>query len=82
MKLWNNFWLIAVACLTLGLAPFVPEPHVWEKVRWLFTGTGPGWEPIYIFDFFLHGWPWVLLIRLGIIKVIQLIKGPKQVTEG
>ena len=27
--------LVVVACLTLGLAPFVPEPHVWEKLRML-----------------------------------------------
>ena len=30
--------LLLVACLTLGLAPFFPEPHVVEKLRMLFTG--------------------------------------------
>ena len=27
-----------LACLTLGLAPFTPEPHVWEKLKMLAAG--------------------------------------------
>jgi len=27
--------LLVIAALTLGLAPFVPEPHVLEKLRML-----------------------------------------------
>ena len=30
--------IVALACLTLGLAPFTPEPHVWEKLRMLASG--------------------------------------------
>ena len=56
--------------LTLGLAPFVPEPHVIEKLRMLFTGALS--KPIDIFDLFLHGTPWVLLgtklIRQTVMK--------------
>jgi hypothetical protein len=52
-------WLLIVACLTLGLAPFVPEPHVWEKLRMLAAGRLG--RPIDIFDLILHGAPWVLL---------------------
>lgn len=43
----------------LGLAPFSPEPHIWEKLKMLATGTLH--KPIDIFDLFLHGTPWVLL---------------------
>lgn len=46
--------------LTLGLAPFAPEPHVWEKLKMLFNGELA--RPLDIFDLFLHGTPWLLLI--------------------
>lgn len=52
-----GFFLIAA--LTLGLAPFVPEPHVWEKLKMLAGGNLT--RPIDIFDLFLHGIPWLLL---------------------
>ena len=51
---------LILACLTLGLAPFTPEPHVWEKLRMLAGGTLT--QPIDIFDLALHGLPWLLLI--------------------
>ena len=54
------FWLLAVTCLTLGLAPFVPEPHVWEKIRMLAAGDLR--RPIDVFDLVLHGAPWLLLV--------------------
>jgi hypothetical protein len=25
--------VLLIASLTLGLAPFVPEPHIWEKLK-------------------------------------------------
>jgi len=46
--------------LTLGLAPFMPEPHIWEKLKMLGAGTLS--RPIDIFDLFLHGIPWLVLI--------------------
>ena len=52
--------LFVFAALTLGLAPFVPMPHVWEKLLMLFAGELV--KPIDIFDFIMHGTPWVLLI--------------------
>ena len=56
--------LLVAAALTLGLAPFVPEPHVWEKLKLLAAGDLT--RPIDIFDLLLHGTPWILLlIRLG-----------------
>jgi len=51
--------LFLVAALTLGLAPFVPEPHVWEKLRLLLAGELS--RPLDLFDLVLHGAPWVLL---------------------
>ena len=47
--------------LTLGLAPFAPEPHIWEKIRWISTGQMPS-ESIYWLDLLMHGAPWVLLV--------------------
>jgi hypothetical protein len=49
-----------VLCLTLGLAPFTPEPHLWEKLKMLASGELT--ELLDIFDLLLHGAPWLLLI--------------------
>lgn len=57
--------LLIVLCLTLGLAPFSPEPHLWEKLKLLLAGDLV--EPLDIFDLLLHGAPWLLLsIKLGL----------------
>lgn len=59
---------LIVACCTLGLAPFVPEPHIWEKLKML--GAGTLTKPIDIFDLFWHGLPFLLLaaklVRMGL----------------
>ncbi len=52
--------LLLVLCLTLGLAPFTPEPHLWEKLKMLAGGTLI--RPIDILDLLFHGTPWLLLI--------------------
>lgn len=52
--------LFVIASLTLGLAPFVPEPHLLEKLRMLAAGELS--RPIDIFDLVMHGAPWVLLL--------------------
>ncbi len=52
--------LLVLVCLTLGLAPFVPEPHLLEKLRML--GSGELTRPVDVFDLLLHGAPWLLLI--------------------
>lgn len=51
--------LLVLAALTLGLAPFFPEPHLWEKLKMLVSGTLT--KPIDIFDLLLHATPWILL---------------------
>ncbi len=50
---------LALVCGTLGLAPFSPRPHVWEKLTMLASGDLT--RPIDIFDLALHGAPWLLL---------------------
>jgi len=61
MKLPTYSFLIP-ASLLLGLAPFVPEPHLVEKIRWLFTGHA--FRPIDVFDLFLHAtFPALLLVK-------------------
>jgi hypothetical protein len=50
---------LILLALTLGLAPFLPEPHLVEKIRMLFNGTLT--RPMDIFDMVLHGAPWLLL---------------------
>jgi len=52
--------IIIVMCLTLGLAPFAPEPHIWEKLKMLADGSLA--RPIDIFDLFMHGTPWLVLV--------------------
>lgn len=54
-----KFWLMA--SLTLGLAPFFPEPHIWGKIKWI-AGGAVGMQPIDWFDVLLHGTPWVMLL--------------------
>ncbi len=58
-------WTVAVLlALTLGLAPFFPEPHIWEKLKMLFGGTLH--RPLDIFDLLMHAAPWALVIAKAI----------------
>jgi hypothetical protein len=52
--------LVAVLCATLGLAPFHPEPHIWEKLKLLAAGDLV--RPIDWLDLGLHGLPWALAL--------------------
>ena len=66
MKWLDNipFALLAPLAVLLALAPFTPEPHLWEKLKMLQAGTLV--KPIDIFDLFLHGAPLlVLLLKLA-----------------
>ena len=62
-----------IVALTLGLAPFVPEPHVWEKLKMLFAGELS--RPIDIFDLILHGVPW-LLVGLKVLRMAVSARAP------
>ncbi|MRI00428.1 hypothetical protein GH721_07755 [Kriegella sp. EG-1] len=69
----NNWKIILPLCLTLGLAPFIPEPHLWGKLKWVFGGAiGMNFQDW--FDIVLHGFPFVLLLRLLILKSKKNIK--------
>eukprot|EP00003_Mantamonas_plastica_P028386 TRINITY_DN6412_c0_g1_i1.p1 TRINITY_DN6412_c0_g1~~TRINITY_DN6412_c0_g1_i1.p1 ORF type:complete len:100 (+),score=16.51 TRINITY_DN6412_c0_g1_i1:40-300(+) len=50
--------LLLIMCLTLGLAPFTPQPHLFEKLGMLRRGTLT--KPIDIFDLLMHGTPFIL----------------------
>lgn len=60
---------LLIIALLLGLAPFSPEPHLWEKLKMLTAGELV--KPIDIFDLFLHGTPAVLLV----LKLIRMRTG-------
>lgn len=64
------FYLFALLAFTLGLAPFFPEPHVFEKLEMLWSGTLA--RPIDIFDLLLHGTPWLLLL----VKLARMLARP------
>lgn len=55
-----SIWILLLLALTLGLAPYAPEPHIVEKLRMLFSGALT--RPIDIFDLFMHSVPWLLLV--------------------
>ena len=62
MKLLQKIPLpfILLICATLGLAPFSPLPHVAEKLMMLMNGELS--RLVDVFDLFMHGTPWALLI--------------------
>ena len=70
MKALNDWKLVLIACFTVGLAPFVPEPHILGKLRWV-AGGAIGMKPLDWFDLVFHGLPWLLLARLAVIKVLK-----------
>ncbi|MFK8003430.1 MAG: hypothetical protein AB8H86_27915 [Polyangiales bacterium] len=49
-----------LASLTLGLAPFVPEPHLVGKIRWVLGGA-EGMSLVDWGDLAMHGAPWLWL---------------------
>ena len=70
MEVINNWKIMLLLCLTLGLAPYFPEPHILGKVKWILGGA-TGMKPMDWFDVLLHGFPFVLLIRLLAIKILK-----------
>jgi hypothetical protein len=62
--------ILILAALTLGLAPFVPEPHIWEKLKMLVAGDLV--KPVDIFDLLMHATPFVLLaaklVRMAVLR--------------
>lgn len=59
---------------TLGLAPFVPEPHIWEKLKMLAAG-----DLVRLIDWgdlAFHGAPWVLL-ALKLVRMVQVSRAER-----
>jgi hypothetical protein len=69
----DNWLLILLACATLGLAPYAPEPHILGKLRWVLGGA-KGMQFIDWFDLILHGLPWLLLLRLIILTAVRQLQ--------
>jgi len=61
MKLLDKipFRTVIIMTIFLGLAPFVPEPHLWEKLKMLVAGGLV--KPIDIFDVLFHLAPAMVL---------------------
>ena len=61
---------LLVVAVFFALAPFKPEPHLFEKLRMLSEGVLS--RPVDIFDLFMHSFPLVLLaIRLIRIQIYK-----------
>ena len=58
-----------LASLTLGLAPFQPEPHLVGKLRWV-AGGANGMATMDWFDLAMHGAPWIWLL----VSLLQVAK--------
>ena len=69
----QRLFMPAIASLTLGLAPFTPEPHVLEKLR-MIGGGAEGMAMIDWFDLAMHGAPWVWL---AVVAVQLVLPRPK-----
>jgi hypothetical protein len=52
----NFAYVLLLPGLLLGLAPFLPEPHIWGKLKWVLGGA-VGMQPMDWFDLALHGAP-------------------------
>jgi hypothetical protein len=66
-----RFWLLV--SLTLGLAPFFPEPHIWGKLKWL-AGGAQGMQLMDWFDLLMHGLPWLFLIASIVLHFTRFSK--------
>jgi hypothetical protein len=64
----DSWKIIILICLSLGLAPFFPEPHILGKIKWIFGGA-TGMTLMDWFDVLLHGFPFIFLIRLILLKL-------------
>lgn len=59
---------------TVGLAPFVPEPHIWEKLKMLAAG-----DLVRLIDWgdlAVHGAPW-LLLALKLVRMVQVSRAER-----
>jgi len=59
---------LIVMAIFMSLAPFKPQPHLWEKLNMLLSGILT--KPLDIFDLFWHSF----LIILVVIKLARRSK--------
>lgn len=65
----NLPWIVLIiGSLTLGLAPFTPQPHLFEKIQMMVNGQLS--NGVDIFDLFLHGMFPLLLITKAVFTFI------------
>ena len=69
-KILNDWYLILFMCATIGLAPFVPAPHLFGKIQWVLGGA-IGMALVDWGDLLFHGFPFLLLIRLIITRFFK-----------
>jgi len=67
LDMFNNWKMMLLFSLTLGLAPFSPEPHIWGKLKWI-AGGAEGMSLMDWWDTLMHGAPFILLIRAVIVS--------------
>jgi hypothetical protein len=68
-RLARSWPLALIGSAMLGLAPFVPEPHIVGKVRWVMGGA-VGMQAMDWLDLLWHGWPFVWLTAAVVAVVI------------
>jgi hypothetical protein len=57
---------LLIIAVPLALAPFAPEPHVWEKLKMLANGQLT--QAVDILDLLMHATPSALLV----IKLVRM----------
>ena len=57
---------LVMIAIFMSLMPFVPQPHLWEKLGMLMAGTLT--KPIDIFDLFWHSFLFILVA----IKLVRM----------
>jgi len=66
----NDWKIVLLVCLTLGLSPYLPEPHIIGKIKWI-AGGAVGMKFLDWWDLVLHGTPFVLFLRLIFLKIMR-----------
>ena len=69
----HKYLIIILICLTLGLAPFKPEPHILGKLRWILGGA-KGMSLTDWGDALFHGAPWLVLLFVAVRDTFRRMK--------
>lgn len=70
MNFINDWKVLLPMAIILGLMPFTPEPHLLGKLRWV-AGGAHGMQVMDWLDLLWHGFPIILLARLGVLSVMR-----------